>query len=115
MIDRRSMRKEGDIVLIHYEDQPALFARIESIEADVKRDWFQVTLLFLTIPTQTVTWILRREYIDGNPFTMGGRPMRLEEVKKAETRKAPPTPGPQERVPSPEKAPKIIPFKKPSP
>jgi len=57
------MRREGDIVLIHYQDQPALFARIESIEQDVKKDWFQATLLLLTIPTQTVTWILRREYL----------------------------------------------------
>jgi hypothetical protein len=62
-----------------------------------------------------VTWILRREYIDGGPFTMGGRPMKLEEVKKVETRKDPSTSGTQERVPSPEKKPKIIPFKKPSP
>jgi hypothetical protein len=109
------MRREGDIVLIHYQDQPALFARIESIEPDVKRDWFQATLLLLTIPTQTVTWILRREYIDGAPFTMGGRPMRLEEVKRAKAKKAPSIPNDQEGVPSSEKTPKVIPFKKPSP
>jgi len=109
------MRQEGDIVLVYYQDQPALFARIESIDPDVKRDWFQVTLLLLTIPTQTVTWILRREYIDGSPFTMGGRPMKLEEVKRVKTRKDPSTSATQEGVPSPEKSPKIIPFKKPSP
>jgi hypothetical protein len=109
------MRQEGDIVLIHYQDQPALFARIESIDPDVKRDWFQVTLLLLTIPTQKVTWILRREYIDGDPFTMGGTPMKLEEVKKAKTRKETSTPATQEGVSSSEKTPKIIPFKKPSP
>jgi hypothetical protein len=109
------MRREGDIVLVYYQDKPALFARIESIDPDVKRDWFQVTLLLLTIPVQTVTWILRREYIDGTPFTMGGRPMKLEEVKKVKTRKDASTPDTQEGVPSPEKTPKIIPFKKPSP
>jgi len=109
------MRREGDIVLINYEDKPALFARIESIDPDVKRDWFQVTLLLLTIPTQTVTWILRREYIDGDPFTMGGKPMKLEEVKRVKTRKDPSTSGIQEGVSSREKTPKIIPFKKPSP
>jgi len=111
------MRQEGDIVLVYYQDQPALFARIESIEPDVKRDWYQVTLLLLTIPAQTVTWILRREYIDGDPFTMGGRPMKLEEVKKVKNRKVPsmPTNQDHEGVPSPEKTPKIIPFKKPSP
>jgi hypothetical protein len=109
------MRHEGDIVLIYYQDQPALFARIESIDPDVKGDWFQVTLLLLTIPTQQVTWILRREYIDGDPFTMGGKPMKLEEVKRVNLRKDPSTPTTRKGAPSPEKTPKIIPFKKPSP
>ncbi|MDY6881184.1 MAG: hypothetical protein V2J25_03135 [Desulfatiglans sp.] len=76
------MRSEGEIVLIHYQQQPTLFARIESIEADHKKDWYQVTLLFLTLPTQTVTWILREAYIDGEEFTMGGIPVKLEEVKR---------------------------------
>lgn len=76
------MRREGEIVLVHYEDQPAVFARIESIEPDVKKDWYQVTLLLLNIPPQVVRWILRESYVDGAPFTMGGKPMRLEEVKR---------------------------------
>ena len=74
---------ENDVVLIYFEDKPAAFARIESIEPDIKKDWYNVTLLLLTIPMQTVTWILRNAYIDGAPFTMGGRPVRLEEVKRA--------------------------------
>ena len=74
---------EGEIVLIYYQDQPATYARIESIDPDIKKGWYKVTLLLLSIPTQTVTWILRESYIDGEPFTMGGMPMRLEEVKRA--------------------------------
>jgi len=74
------MRNIGDVILIYYEDKPALFGRIEHIESDIKKDWYQLTLLLLTIPTQTVTWILREEYIDGATFTMGGKGMRLEEV-----------------------------------
>ena len=76
------MSREGDIVLIHYEDQPGLYARIEDIRADVKKDWYQVTLLLLTIPSQVITWILREEYINGAPFTMGGKSMTLKEVKR---------------------------------
>ena len=76
------MRCEGEIVLIHYQERPAIFARIESIEPDHKKGWYQVILLLLTLPTQTVTWILREAYIDGEEFTMGGRPVRLEEVKR---------------------------------
>ena len=74
--------REGDIVLIHYQDQPSVYARIEWIQPDVKRDWFRVTLLFLTVPAQTVTWILREEYINGETFTMGGHPMRLEGIPR---------------------------------
>lgn len=74
------MTKEGDIVLVYYEDKPAIYARIEAIEFDVKKDWFQITLLLLTIPLQTVTWILREEYINGTIFTMGGHSMRIEKI-----------------------------------
>ena len=75
------MRKVGELVLIHYEDKPALYARIEAIELDVKKDWYQVTLLLLSIPSQIVTWILREEYIDGETFTMGGHAMRMADVQ----------------------------------
>ncbi len=75
------MTRENDIVLIYLEDTPTLFARIEEIGPDVKPNWFQVTLLLLQVPLQVVTWILREPYINGEPFTMGGRPMRLERVE----------------------------------
>ena len=77
------MAREGDIVLIYHQDQPALYARIEAIEPDVKKDWYRLTLLFLTITPQTVTWILREEYINGINFTMNDQPMRLEEVERS--------------------------------
>lgn len=102
------MRREGDIVLIYYKDQPAVFARIESVEPDIKKSWYRVNLLLLTIPTQAVTWILRESYIDGVSFTMGGLPMRLEEVKKVE-----PEGDSKADAHSGLKSPgKIIPFKK---
>jgi hypothetical protein len=74
------MTKEGDVVLIYYEDEPTLYARIEAIETDVKKNWYQVTLLLLSIPAQVVTWILREEYINGTVFTMGGHAMKLERI-----------------------------------
>lgn len=75
------MSGENDVVLIYFEEKPTVFARIEAIEPDIKNNWYHVTLLLLTIPTQTVTWILRDAYINGSPFTMGGKPVRLEAVK----------------------------------
>ncbi len=97
------MRREGDIVLIYYEEHPAVFARIESIEPDIKRGWYHVTLMLLTIPTHSVTWILRESYIEGSTFEMGGMSMRLEEVKGVPAEKG-------EKHGN--KAGKIIPFKK---
>ncbi len=76
------MTREGDVILVYYQEKPSVYARIELIEPDMKKDWYQLTLLILSIPARTVTWILREEYINGVPFTMGGTPMRLEEVEK---------------------------------
>ena len=74
------MTTEQDIVLIYFEEDPIAFARIEDISPDIKKDWYQVKLLLLQVPLQTVTWILRAPYIDGAPFTMNGKNMRLERV-----------------------------------
>jgi hypothetical protein len=74
------MASINDVVLIHFEDQPLSFARIEEILPDAKRGWFHVKLLLLQVPLQTVTWILREAYIDGEAFTMGGNRIRLAPV-----------------------------------
>ena len=74
------MSKEGELVLVHVEDTPAFFARIECISPDVKVDWYQVTLLVLQVPLVEVTWILKEDYINGVSFTMGGKKVVLEPV-----------------------------------
>ena len=74
------MAVENDLVLIYLEDNPLAFARIESILADAKPDWYHVKLLMLQVPPQIVTWILRDIYIDGQEFTMNGKRLRLEKV-----------------------------------
>lgn len=76
------MSREGDIVLIYIKDQPTIYARIEAIEPDIKKGWYKVILLLLSIPQQVITWILREEYINGAPFTMDGNPIRMQEVKR---------------------------------
>jgi hypothetical protein len=70
----------GDVVLIHYRDQPASFARIEEIRGHERRDWFYCDLLMLALPPQPVTWVLRREQIDGSVFTMSGESVRIERL-----------------------------------
>ena len=84
--------KPGDILLIHHNHKPAAYARVEDITADVKQDWWQITLMLLQVPAKKVTWILRAEYIDGDQFTMGGEPMRLEPLPPVETATPGPTP-----------------------
>ncbi|MBW1913444.1 MAG: hypothetical protein JRI86_00755 [Deltaproteobacteria bacterium] len=75
------MNIEGDVVLVYFQEKPVFYARIESIMPDMKKNWYQVSLLLLTIPSQSVTWILKEEYINGASFTMGGNSVKLEEVK----------------------------------
>jgi hypothetical protein len=74
------MARENDVVLIYFEEQPLAFARIEAITPDHKPGWYHTKLLLLQLPLQSVTWILRDVYIDGEAFTMGGKRMRLEPV-----------------------------------
>ena len=104
----------GDVVLIYFKDEPTFFARIESIEADIKKDWFIVEFLILAIPLRAVIWILREEYINGVPFTMEGSSVRIEAVN--------PLPAELDYEDKEEKAPqkepahqggKVIPFAKP--
>ena len=71
----------NDIVLIYFEDNPLIFARIEDISPDVKKDWYLVKLLILQFPLQVVTWILKEAYINGDEFTMNEKRMRLEKVE----------------------------------
>ncbi|MGV7223902.1 MAG: hypothetical protein ACQ9MH_20555 [Nitrospinales bacterium] len=72
------MAQENDVVLIYYEDQPLVFARIEEISPDFKRGWYIVKLLKWQVPLQVVSWILRDVYIDGSEFIMNGKRIRWE-------------------------------------
>ncbi len=81
------MTIENDLVLIYIEDKPSTFARVESITADVKKDWFIIELLLLQTPLQNVSWILKDIYIEGDEFTMDGTRIRLEKVVNPEKKK----------------------------
>jgi hypothetical protein len=74
------MVQPSDLVLVYMEGNPAFFARVEAITPDFKPEWYQVKLLVLQVPLMVITWILRRAYIDGDEFTMGGRPVRVVKV-----------------------------------
>jgi hypothetical protein len=70
----------NDLVLVHIDNKPGFYARIEDISPDVKPGWWQVKLLVLAFPLQIFTWTLDESQINGEPYTMGGTPVRLEKV-----------------------------------
>lgn len=88
----------NDLVLIYLEDEPLSFARIEDIREDWKKGWYHVTMLFLQIPLQVITWILRDRYIDGEEFTMDGKRIRLEKVVAPVTTEPTPSPEPPDKM-----------------
>ncbi len=105
MLEKSSIA-EQELVLIHIENKPALYARVEKITADIKPKWWQVKFLMLTFPPQLVTWIIDDEQIRGADFTMGGTPIRIEklplpeeaEPPKAEPEEVKPKEGQKARV-----------------
>jgi hypothetical protein len=70
----------NDIVLVHVDNKPGFYARIETISPDERPGWWQVRLLDFTFPLQVFTWILDEYQLEGADFTMGGTPIRLEPV-----------------------------------
>ncbi len=96
------MSNINDLVLVYLDHQPAFYARIDDINPDVKKGWYQVELLVLTLPPQTLVWILEEAHIRGEEFTMGGRPVRLAPV--------PPKFEPKPETPDPQEKGKVIPL-----
>jgi hypothetical protein len=101
------MTQTGELVLVYMEGNPAFFARIEDIISDSKPEWFHVKMLVLQVPLMVITWILREPYINGDEFTMGGRPVQLVKVvapEEEETEAPPESKKEPEIKPVPEKA-----------
>ena len=106
------MSDEGDIVLIYHKDEPGVYGRIEKIRPDIKKDWYQVTITLLTIPHQVITWVLRAEYINGQPFTMSGHPMKLVKLERMQSEDNGELKNSSGESPKSKKEGKVIPFKK---
>ena len=77
---------ENSIVLLHEtrdERTFSCYARVEEILADVKPGWYNVRFKILIPGYDDVTWTLKEEYLNGEEFTMGGNPVKIEEVPPA--------------------------------
>jgi hypothetical protein len=71
----------NNLVMVHVDNKPGFYARIEDISPDVKKGWWIVKLLVLTFPLQVYTWILDESQLEGAAFTMGGTPLMLEKIE----------------------------------
>ena len=108
----------NDIVLVHFENKPAFFARVERIDPDYKRGWWHVKFFVLALPMQVMTWIIDDEQIRGADFTMGGVPVRIEKVEPpAETAAEPQSEAeaPADMTVGPRKQARILAFGKKRP
>lgn len=79
----------NDLVLVHVDNKPGFYARIEDISPDAKKGWWIVKLLVLTFPLQVYTWILDESQLEGASFTMGGTPLLLEKIESPVQRQEP--------------------------
>lgn len=98
-----------DVIAVYIGDAFSFYARVEEILPDVKKGWRRLRFLVLSQPLKEVIWTLEPSQIDGEPFTMGGTPIRIERVPDAE-----PTPMPEDDfIPNshkPKAMPKVIAF-----
>lgn len=91
----------GDLVLIvAKEPQMLVYALVTDIERDSSRkdEWWHISLTFLTVPPQEITWTLRTAQMTGmEVFTMGGEERFVKAVNLTPSIAGPPL------DPSPEK------------
>lgn len=93
------MFSKGEVILVYIQNEPAFFARVEEVRSDVKRGWWQLTFLILSIPLKKMTWILDDDQVRGAEFTMGGTPVRIERVVEPKETIQPQTSSSQESAP----------------
>jgi hypothetical protein len=97
--------REGDLILVHTDNKPGFFARVEEITPDVKRGWWRVRFLpigFENLDFNTLVWILDNDQIRGADYTMSGVPMRIERIPPYQN------PGPAPSDDKPEKPGKVV-------
>ncbi|PLX42207.1 MAG: hypothetical protein C0609_10270 [Deltaproteobacteria bacterium] len=71
-----------DVISVYIDGNLAFYARVEEILPDVKKGWLRMRFFVLNpaLEEQELTWILEPAQIDGEEFTMGGTPIRIERL-----------------------------------
>lgn len=76
----KNMFHEGEVLLVYFQKQPAFFLRVEEIRPDHKKNWWRMQFITLTIPINTITWILDDDQMRGDGFTMSGHSVHIERI-----------------------------------
>lgn len=70
----------GDIFLCFVDNSPAFYARVNEIAYDSKPGWYEFLFSQLGMPVQHIAWKLQGQQINGDQFTMGGKPIKIQKV-----------------------------------
>ena len=70
----------GDIFLCFVDNSPAFYARVNEISYDVKPGWYEFMFTQLGMPLNHIAWKLQAAHINGDDFTMGGKPIKIQKV-----------------------------------
>ena len=81
MIPYGKIFQQGEVLLVYMNDEPTFFTRVESINPDAKKGWWQLTLLILALPLKIMTWTLDSDQMRGQTFTLKGVPVEIRRVQ----------------------------------
>ena len=84
MIPYGKMFSAGQVIIVYVDDEPGFFARVERVQPDRKKGWWQLTFLMLAIPLKSMSWVLDDEQMRGQPFTMNEVAMQIKQVEAPE-------------------------------
>jgi hypothetical protein len=74
---RRNLQP-SDVVLVHIREKSAFYAQVRTIEPDVKKGWYRLSL---RSPFGELEWILEDVHLFlGQTWTFGGIPHRMERI-----------------------------------
>lgn len=73
----------SDVVIIFQGHIPVKFVHVVNIEPDAKKGWWKVTFMDVGMPAMMWTWLLDNDQIEGQEFTMGGIPHRVQLYSRA--------------------------------
>lgn len=70
----------GDVFLCYVDNNPAFYGRVNEVAYDVKPGWYEFLFTQIAMPLNHIAWKLQAAHINGDDFTMGGKPFKITKV-----------------------------------